>query len=212
MSEGSTFYNQIAGGSRDRLANLSDGLFSIAMTLLVFDLRVPAAQLIHNDHQLLEALAILAPRLVIYLMSFLTLGIFWVGQQTELNFLARADRDLSWLHIAFLAVIALMPFSTTLLSEHTAHRASLIIYWLNMLLGGLLLYATWAYAERHGLVADTAPAGTARAAKRRLVIGQLLYALAAALVLIHPHWSVGLIVAVQLNFAIAPRLGKLHRV
>ena len=66
-------YNAIAGQSIERLAALSDGLFAVAMTLLVLDLKVPVGQTITTDQALLAALADLAPRLVVYLMSFLTL-------------------------------------------------------------------------------------------------------------------------------------------
>jgi uncharacterized membrane protein len=97
-----TRYNAIAGQSVERLAALSDGLFAVAMTLLVLDLKVPASHAIETDQALLTALAELAPRLVVYLMSFLTLGIFWVGQQTQLSHFARGDRHLTWIHLIFL--------------------------------------------------------------------------------------------------------------
>ena len=95
-----SLYNRIAGQNLERLAALSDGVFAVAMTLLVLDLRAPAAEAIHSEQDLLAALLALAPRLVTYLMSFLTLGIFWLGQQTQLDRLARSDRDLAWIHIA----------------------------------------------------------------------------------------------------------------
>ena len=107
------------------------------MTLLVLDLRAPAHEAIHSEHDLLAALLALAPRLVTYLMSFLTLGIFWLGQQTQLDRLARSDRDLAWIHIAFLCAVALVPFSTALLAEHIAYRVALVVYWVNILLLGL---------------------------------------------------------------------------
>jgi len=91
----STSYNRIAGQSVERLAALSDGIFAVAMTLLVLDLRAPAAEAVHDERDLWRALVALSPRLVMYTMSFLTLGIFWVGQQTQLNHLARSDRSLS---------------------------------------------------------------------------------------------------------------------
>ena len=75
-----SIYNRIAGQNLERLAALSDGVFAVAMTLLVLDLRAPAHEAIHSEHDLLAALLALAPRLVTYLMSFLTLGIFWLGQ------------------------------------------------------------------------------------------------------------------------------------
>ena len=50
-------------------------------------------------------------------MSFMTLGIFWNGQQTQLNHFARGNRDIAWIHLAFLACITFMPFSTQLLAD-----------------------------------------------------------------------------------------------
>src|SRR2546428_7898420 len=95
-------YNKIAGQSVERLAALSDGVFAVAMTLLLPELHAPAQEKIHSERDLLHAMAAFGPQLAVYLMSFLTLGIFWMGQQTQLNYLQRSDRNLSWLHLAFL--------------------------------------------------------------------------------------------------------------
>jgi Endosomal/lysosomal potassium channel TMEM175 len=127
-----THYNQIAGQSVERLAALSDGIFAVAMTLLVLDLRVPAAEAVHSERDLWRALLTLSPQLVMYMMSFLTLGIFWIGQQTQLNHLARSTRGLAWMHLLFLFAVTLTPFSTRLLAEHTAYRSALLLDWLNI--------------------------------------------------------------------------------
>lgn len=201
-------YNRIAGQSVERLAPLSDGIFAVAMTLLVLDLRVPVTEAVHSERDLWHALVVLAPRFVMYMMSFLTRGIFWVGQQTQLNHLARSDRNLTWIHLAFLFSTALMPFSTTLLAEHTAYRIALLAYWGDILLGGVVLYASWGYAIKTGLVKDDIPAEVPAAIRRRIVIAQLLYAFGASLSLVNTYWSIGFIVLVQLNYAIAPRLWR----
>ena len=112
-----TSYNAISGQNVERLAALSDGIFAVAMTLLVLDLRVPATELVHSEHDLWHALASLSPQIIMYMMSFMTLGIFWVGQQTQLNHLARSNRSLAWVHIVFLFAVTIMPFSTRLLAE-----------------------------------------------------------------------------------------------
>jgi uncharacterized membrane protein len=135
-----SLYNRVAGQSVERLAALSDGIFAVSMTLLVLDLRVPAAAAIHSEHDLRHALVALAPRLVIFLMSVMTNGIFWVGQQTQLNCFARSDRNLSWIHIAFLCAITLTPFTTSLLAEFIHYRTALLVYWFNILLLGTILY------------------------------------------------------------------------
>jgi uncharacterized membrane protein len=204
-------YNQIAGRSVERLAALSDGVFAVAMTLLVLDLHAPAADAIHSEADLGRALLELAPRLLVYLMSFLTLGIFWVGQQAQLNVMARSNRDLSWLHLGFLFAVSLMPFSTALMAQFIAFRLALLLYWANVLLLGALLFATWRYATRAGLLAD---AGVAMrlAVERRIVVAQALYAAGAALCVFNTYVSLGFIVLVQLNYAIAPRIGVLARI
>src|SRR5579862_7478172 len=138
-----THYNQIAGRSVERLAALSDGIFAVAMTLLVLDLRVPAVDAIHSERDLWHALAAAAPQIVMYMMTFLTLGIFWIGQQTQLNHLSRSHRALTWLHIAFLFAVTLMPFSTRLLAEFAPYRAALVVYWANIAVLGATLYLSW---------------------------------------------------------------------
>lgn len=195
----------------ERLAALSDGLFAVAMTLLVLDLKVPAAEAIHNDRALLTALVTLAPRLLIYLMSFLTLGIFWVGQQTQLNQFARGDRYLTWIHLAFLFAVTLMPFSTSLMAELIELRTALVLYWLNILALGVILYASWHYARRAGLVNPDLADTIDRAVEFRIVIAQALYAFGAVLCMINTYCSIGFIIVVQLIYVIGPRRGILSR-
>jgi len=200
-----TAYKRIAGQSVERLAALSDGIFAFAMTLLVLDLRVPAIEAVHNEHDLWHGLAALSPRLFMYMMSFLTLGIFWVGQQTQLNHLDRSDRSLSWIHIAFLFFVTITPFSTALLAEFTAYRIALLAYWLNIFCLGFALYLSWGCATRLGLVKDDIAPEVPAAVCRRIVIAQALYAFGALLCIISTHWSIAFIVAVQLYYAVAPR-------
>ncbi len=112
-----THYNTLAGGEVGRIAALSDGLFAIAATILVLDFHTPEPADIHSEAELLHALAASAPRLLPWLLSLITLGIFWLGQQTQLNQLERSNRDLTWLHFLFLAVVTVLPFSTRLLAD-----------------------------------------------------------------------------------------------
>jgi len=208
----STSYNRIAGQSVERLAALSDGVFAVAMTLLVLDLRAPAVEAIHNEPDLWLALGALAPRFLMCAMTFMTLGIFWVGQQTQLNHLSRSDRSLSWMHILFLFAVCMTPFSTMLLAGFIAYRVALLVYWVNLLLLGGTLYFTWACALGLGLVRDDIPPAVATAIKRRIVIAQALYAFGAMLCLVSTYVSIGFIILVQLNYAIAPRLpGRARR-
>jgi uncharacterized membrane protein len=206
-----TAYNRIAGQNVERLAALSDGIFAFAMTLLVLDLRVPALEAVHDERDLWHGLAALSPRLLMYMMTFMTLGIFWVGQQTQLNHLERSNIRLSWIHIAFLFFVTIAPFSTALLAEFTAYRIALIAYWLNILCLGTALYVSWGCAMRSGLVKDDMPPEVPAAVCRRIVIAQSLYALGALLCVVSTYWSIAFIVLVQLYYALAPSNSALKR-
>jgi len=203
-----TSYNRIAGQSVERLAALSDGIFAFAMTVLVLDLRVPALDAVHNERDLWHALAALSPRLLMYMMSFLTLGIFWVGQQTQLNHLSASNIRLSWIHIGFLFFVTVIPFSTALLAEFIAYRIALLAYWLNVLCLGAALYLSWGCATRSGLVKDDIGPDVPAAVCRRIEIAQALYAIGALLCIVNTRWSIAFIVLVQLYYALAPRLPK----
>ncbi len=199
-----TLYNRIAGQSLERLAALSDGVFAVAMTLLILEIHAPGHD-IHNDRDLWNALVTLGPRFLMYVMSFMTLGIFWTGQQTQFNHFDRADRDLDWIHIAYLAAVGIMPFSTVLLAEHITVRLALLIYWANILVLGMLLYASLAYACRAKLLKEDVTDDIARALQWRIIIAQAWYAVGALLCIVNTYWSIGFIVIVQLWYAVAPR-------
>jgi len=207
-----TRYNALAGQSVERLAALSDGLFAVAMTLLVLDLKVPAGHAIETDQALLEALRELAPRLVVYLMSFLTLGIFWVGQQMQLSHFATSDRNLTWIHLVFLFAISLMPFSTSLMAEFITLRTALLLYWLNIFAFGAILFASWRYAIRAGLVEPDISAAIDRSVLNRIVIAQALYGFGAALCFVSTYWSIAFIILVQMIYVVGPRRGILSRI
>ena len=220
-----TSYHRFAGSSLERLAALSDGVFAVAMTLLVLDLKPPAVPKRTqsavwsggggSEHALLhDLLHNVAPRLLPYAMSFLTLGIFWVGQQTQLNSFTRSTRAMTWIQLTFLLAVTVMPFSTGLLAQDTTYRLSMAVYWLNLLALGVLLLASLEYAEyadRAGLFTTQTTDDMRAALKRRIVVYQALYALATLTCLLNTYLAIGLLVALQLNSVIAPRIGVLDR-
>jgi uncharacterized membrane protein len=211
---GRRIYNELAGTSVDRLAAISDGIFSVGMTLLVLGLAVPAAGAVHanSEGDLWQQLIQLGPSALTYAMSFLTLGIFWVGQQTQLGQLARSDRNYTWIQLAFLLAVTLVPFSTALLARFIWSRIALVEYWLNIVLLGGMVLAGLEYALRRNLFREPEPSSTANALRGRVLIAQGLYALATALCVFFPTWvSIVLIVLIQLNYVIAPRIPLLHR-
>jgi uncharacterized membrane protein len=206
-------FNQFAGTSVDRLAGISDGIFSVGMTLLVLGLAVPPlTSATSTDSGLANALANLGPNALVYVMSFMTLGIFWVGQSTQLGQLAHSNRHYVWIQLAFLLAVTLVPFSTQLLARFPTHRLALVEYWLNIVFLGGILFAALEYAHRAHLFQETDERDLVRLMRGRILIAQSLYALATALSLFFSTWvSIALIVLVQLNYVLAPRIPILRR-
>ncbi|WP_433182244.1 TMEM175 family protein [Actinoallomurus sp. CA-150999] len=219
----SSLYQRVAGGSLERLSALNDGVFAIVLTLLVLDLHVPAEKVIHrqrplwsgdalsSESELWHLLGEVAPNLLTYLMSFLTLGMFYVGSQTLFNHLRGSDRNFTWLHLTFLLCVSLLPFTTALLAQFMTFRIAVAVYWVNLLALGLLLLAGVKYARRAGLLDTERTPGFQRAFERRIVIPQVLYAAAFALCVVNTYVSIALVVLLQLNSAIAPNIRPLNR-
>jgi uncharacterized membrane protein len=217
-------YQHISGQNLGRLAALSDGIFAVAMTLLVLNIAIPTVGVAAHAQQPIwapgalaseatvwNALVPLGPHLLTYLMSFLTLGIFWAGQQTQLNYFARSDHRLTWIHLVFLLAVVFMPFSTALLAEYITYRLPMLIYWVNLFSLGLLLYISLEYASRAGLLAPGATKEVGAASRRRIVVYQILYAGAALLCVFNTYLAIGVLVLLQLNSVIVPRIGPLNR-
>jgi uncharacterized membrane protein len=217
-------YQHISGQNLGRLAALSDGIFAVAMTLLVLNIAIPTVGLAAHTQQPIwadgalaseatvwNALVPLGPHLLTYLMSFLTLGIFWAGQQTQLNYFSRSDHRLTWIHLVFLLAVVFMPFSTALLAEFITYRLPMLIYWVNLFSLGLLLYISLEYASRAGLLTAEATPEVGAASKRRIVVYQILYAAAAVLCVFNTYLAIAVLVLLQLNSVIVPRIGPLNR-
>jgi len=216
-------YRQFSGQNLARLAALSDGIFAVAMTLLVLGIHVPAATVLHaeqplwaggswqSEAELLGTLAPLGPQLLTNFMSFLTLGIFWAGQQTQLNQFARSDHRLTWIHLAFLLAVVLMPFSTSFLAGYITYRLPMAIYWFNLLMLGLLLFISLTYATRAGLMNPETTKDMVAAGRRRIVVYQLLYFAACLLCVINTYVAIGALVLLQLNSVILPPIRPLNR-
>ncbi|HTA38861.1 MAG TPA: hypothetical protein VK760_07290, partial [Candidatus Acidoferrales bacterium] len=140
-----------------------------------------------------------------------TLGIFWVAQQTMLSACTRSDRPLAWISIAFLLQVSLTPFTAALLSNFITYRTALLIYWFNILLLGVTVLWMWIHAQRAALIKEDVPMDMRKALEVRIVISQCLYAVGAALCVFNTYWSIGFILLIQINYAIAPKFGPLNR-
>jgi uncharacterized membrane protein len=205
-------YNRFTGQSLEHLTALSDGLFAVAMTLLVLDLRVPVAATgtAYSEHGFAAALLKQGPNFAAYLLSFTMLGTFWLAQHTLLGILGRCDRTLTWINLGFLFVVSLLPFSAALLAHYVHLRLAVGVYWLNLLLLGVGLEAAARYGRTALVPGDDRQALSRLATfRRRILLAQSLYALAALICLINAVASVIALAVVQLYYIVSPRLPRI---
>lgn len=134
-----------AGLTKSRIEALTDGVFAIAMTLLILEIKVPMLE--HSQvHELPSKLLAQWPKYVSYVISFIMLGIYWIGHHNQFHLIRRSDRRLLWINILFLMTISFVPFSTALLGEYAGQQIAAVIYGANLVVVGLLLYWHWHYA------------------------------------------------------------------
>ena len=182
----------------NRIEALSDGVFAIAMTILVLNISVPAAPTV-SGQQLPAALRQLAPQVLVYVVSFVNLGVLWVGQHNQYHFIARADRWFLWINIAYLLLISFMPLSTALLGHYPLHRVALSVYGINLIGATLLLALHWYYATTGGRLAhEHLSPPVVRLAFRRILGSAGAYAVALALSLAVPLAGLALFLVVPL--------------
>jgi uncharacterized membrane protein len=139
-----------AGRDRDRIVNLSDGVFAIAITLLVLDIRVPDIPESMVAKELPAALISLWPKYLGYFLSFVGITVFWTIHHSIFRPIRSYDRTLLYLNFLFLMVVAFVPFPTSLLGEYGDHQLPVAIYAATLGVGRLLLTAIHWYSTRRG--------------------------------------------------------------
>jgi len=148
----------------ERLKGFSDGVFAVAITLLVLDLHVPQVAPDQIGPQLLN----LWPAYASYALSFVVVGVYWVAHWSMCQELERADRNLAWINIGLLASIAFIPFPAALLSRYPTQRPVVILYGATLVVTGLFLRWLWVYAHRAGFLGELPPGLGAYAARLQL--------------------------------------------
>ena len=129
------------GLAKGRTEALTDGIFGVAMTLLVLDIKSPEKRTFQSAGDLVTYLAALEHSFAMYVISFVVLAIFWIAHHVLFHFVHHVSRRLLWLNIAFLLLVTLVPFSTDLLGVHGHLTPPVLIYGVNLLaLGSLLVF------------------------------------------------------------------------
>ena len=161
-----------------RVEALADGLFSIAMTLLVIEVHVPHVT-DPSTAALWSALMEMGPSLAAFAVSFIILGTLWVGHHNQFIHIRRADRPLIWINIFFLLTIAFLPFSTGFLAAYSGQPMAGLLYGGNLMLAGAGLWTHWSYATSNRRLVNPELGDEAiRLARRRITYGFVTYGLA----------------------------------
>ena len=141
------------GFSPVRLESFSDGVFAVAITLLVLSIKLPDRRV--ADDQLWQAIVALGPNFFAYVLSFVIIGTFWMGHHRLFSVLKRHDAGLLWLNMLFLMLIVFIPFPTLLMSEYSDVTAATAFYAGSLAAASLALCLVAWYAFRgNRLVAD----------------------------------------------------------
>jgi uncharacterized membrane protein len=135
-----------------RLEAFSDGVFAIAVTLLILDIAVPAG----SSQHLLHEIGHRWPSYLAYAVSFATIGSLWLGHSLITEYVDRADGVFLRLNLVLLLVVSFLPFPTRLVSEYfqdgNAERVAATIYGVNLLLASALISLLWRYAVTYKLI------------------------------------------------------------
>jgi uncharacterized membrane protein len=190
-----------------RVEAFSDGVIAIAITLLVLELKVPAAADAAHG-QLLARLLDRWPSYVAYLAAFLTIGIIWLNHHTLLSKIARFDARLHWLNLRLLLGVATLPFPTALLADYVAEggfnaSVAAAAYGLTATLMALPWGFIWRHlADRPELLEPGYDAAHARTELRRGVLGVPIYAAATAVSFVAPLLALALYAGIAALYAI----------
>lgn len=169
----------------ERLVALSDGVFSIAATLLVIDVRLPGGE---TSFQW-SSLAAISWRILAYAISFLVIGQLWIVYHRRMRFVAHLDTRAAWLNLLFLMAVAFIPFPTSVLSEY-GNTEAVVLYAVTFVTASVLLSLFWFYASRHHawLVAGTT-VEEIRRERRRSFAPPVVFLASIPLAFVDPDWA-----------------------
>ncbi len=139
--------------SLERLIFFSDAVFAIAITLLTLDIRLPATNSALSNADMLQSILALGPKFFAFVISFLVIGLIWIGHHRKFRLIQRFDGNLMWINLLLLMTVAFIPFPTSLISTFV-NQVSTIIYASVMILASLLSSALWFYASYKNRLID----------------------------------------------------------
>jgi uncharacterized membrane protein len=134
--------------NKNRLENFSDGVFAIAVTLLILNVRFPNTKYVSNQH-LNDLLIGIVPHLLTFAFSFLVIGVFWISHHRIFSFVRILDSTLLWLNILYLLFIAIIPLTAAILSENPFLPTAILLYTITLLIIALMHFILLEYILRN---------------------------------------------------------------
>jgi len=161
----------------NRIEALADGIFAVAMTILVLELHVPDLGLEASDARLLSALETLAPKAFSFASGFVILGTFWIGHRYQFHYIRCSDRAILWINLVFLLAISFLPFVVALIGTYGGMRVSCILYGATLFVAMTCLLVQWLYAAgpSRRLVSHTLPPEVFAGLRNRVLMGMIGY-------------------------------------
>jgi uncharacterized membrane protein len=160
----------------ERVIVFSDGLFAIAITLLTLEIKIPEGI---SPADLPQAINNLGPRILVFVISYLVVGVYWVGHHRSMRLLRRYNYRFVWLNLIFLMFIAFTPVATNLMGNYGDQPAAVVFYAVTISLTGLVQFALWQYmAGKHRLIDTELSPRFIQYKSLRLLVGPLVFLLA----------------------------------
>jgi uncharacterized membrane protein len=189
-----------------RLEAFSDGVFAIAITLLVLEVKVPARHGGSLQDQLLHQW----PSYLSYLISFLIIGIIWVNHHACLSHIDHVDRAFQFINVGFLMAVAFIPFVSAIVSEFIEvpgdERAAAVLYGTTLTITAIFFNVLWQYAARgRRLIRPDADPREVEGITRSFWPGAFIYASATAVALVSPIASLAVLGGLALFYMLPNR-------
>jgi uncharacterized membrane protein len=198
--------------STTRLEAFSDGVFAIAITLLVLEIRLPPQADVEHAGGLTLALGALWPSYAGYVVSFVTVGIMWANHHEVIRLMTRVDHGLIVRNLLLLMAISFTPFPTAVMAEHLPHpgwdrNVAVAFYCGSFTLTALIYNLLWRNASRHRrLIQPHVSDERVRAISRAYAPGTFLYGAATAAAFVSVPAALGIVAGLAL-FYILPKRG-----
>jgi uncharacterized membrane protein len=193
----------------ERVEALVDGIFGVAMTLLVLDIKLPEGVRFASNADALAHFASVGEALMFYVLSFIVLAIFWIAHDYQFRHVERLDRVLLWVNIVFLLLITTVPFTTNLVATHSDLSLIVSLYAINLfLLGALLWFHAWWLRQHRELATEAYSAAIARGSMGRIRFVCLVPLVAIVVAQFSPQWGLRMfLLLAAMHFAphLAPR-------